>query len=49
MDGIVKDVLKNEGIRMIDWLLRISNRCNESVVVPEDYTRVYGIAIQRVR
>ena len=49
MDGIVKDVLKNEGIRMIDWLLRISNRCNESGVVKEDYTRVYGISIQRVR
>ena len=47
MDGIVIGVLKNEGIRIIDWLLMIVNRYMESGVVPEDYTRVYGI--QRVR
>ena len=49
VDGIVIGVLKNEGIRIIDWLLMIVNRYMESGVVPEDYTRVYGIAIQRVR
>ena len=36
MDGIIVGMLKNGGISIIDWLLRIFNKCMESGVVPED-------------
>ena len=36
MGGIVVEQLKNGGIRIIDWLLKIFSRCMESVVVPEN-------------
>ena len=36
VDGI-EGMLKNGGISVIDWLLRIFNRCMESGVVPEDW------------
>ena len=35
LDGIMVKILKNGGISIIDWLLRIINRCMESGVVPE--------------
>ena len=35
MDGIVVEMLKNGGISIIDWLLRILYRCKLSGVVPE--------------
>ena len=37
MDGIVVEMLKKGGISIIDWLLRIFNKCMESGVVPEDW------------
>ena len=37
MDGIVVEMFKNEGISIIDWLLRIFNNCMESGVIPEDW------------
>ena len=36
MDGIAVEMLKNGCINIIDWLLRIFNKCMESGVVPED-------------
>ena len=36
-DGIVVEMLKNGGISLIDWLLRIFNNCMESGVVREDW------------
>ena len=43
MNGIVVEMLKNRGISITYWLLRIFNRCMESGVVPEyfEYTRKY--------
>ena len=35
--GIVVEMLKNGGISIIDWLLRIVNRCTDSGVVTEDW------------
>ena len=37
MDEIVEKMVKNRGMRITDWLLRIFNRCWESGVVPEDW------------
>ena len=37
MDGIVVEMLKNGGISIIDWLLKMFNRCITSDVVPEDW------------
>ena len=38
MDGIVVEILKNGGISIIiDWLLRIFNKCMESGVAPEGW------------
>ena len=37
MDGIVVEMLKNRDISIIDWLMRIFNRCMESGVTPEDW------------
>ena len=37
VDGIVVEILKNGGIGIIDWLLRIFNICMESCVVPDDW------------
>ena len=37
MDGIVAEMLKNVGISIIDWLLRIFNKCMESGIVSEDW------------
>ena len=37
MDGIVEEMLKNGGISITHWLLKILNRCMESGVVPEDW------------
>ena len=37
LDGIMVKILKNGGISIIDWLLRIINRCMESGVVPEHW------------
>ena len=37
MDGFVVEMLKNSGISINDWLLRIFNKCMESGVVPEDW------------
>ena len=34
VDGIVIEMLKNGGISIMDWLLRIFNKCIESGVVP---------------
>ena len=34
MNGFV-EMLKSEGIIIIDWLLRMFNRCTESDVAPE--------------
>ena len=37
IDGIVVEMLKNGGISIINWLLRIFNKCMESGVVPDDW------------
>ena len=37
MDGIVVKVLKNGSISIVDWLLKIFNKCMESDVAPEDW------------
>ena len=37
MDGTVIEVLKNGGISITDWLLRIFNKYIEYGVVPEDW------------
>ena len=37
MDDIVVEMLKIEGISIIDWLMRIFNKCMASGVVPEDW------------
>ena len=47
MDGIVVDMLKIEGISIINWLVRIFNTCIEFGVVPEG--NVYRSYIQRER
>ena len=48
MDGIVVEMLKNGGISIIDWLLRIFNKCMESGVVTRGLEgSVYHPGIQR--
>ena len=37
IDGIVIEMWKSGSISIIDWLLRIFNRCMEFGVVPEDW------------
>ena len=37
MDGIMVEMLKNGGISITDWLLRIFNKFMECGVVPEDW------------
>ena len=50
MDGIVVEMLKNGGISIIDWLLRIFNKCMESGVVTRGLEgSVYHPGIQRER
>ena len=39
MDGTAVEMLKNGGISIIDWLLRIFNRYMETGVVPEDWSK----------
>ena len=36
MDSIVVEMWKNRDISIIDWMLRIYNKCMNSGVVPED-------------
>ena len=37
IDDVVVEVLKNEGISITDWLLRIFNRYMEPGIVPEEW------------
>ena len=37
VDSIAVEMLRNGGIRIIDWLMRILNKCMKSGVVPEDW------------
>ena len=45
MDGSVVEMLENGGINIIDWLLRIFNKCMESGVVPEDWKSAYIVLV----
>ena len=45
MNSTVVEMLKNGGISIIDWLLKIFNRCMESSVVSEDFKATYIIPI----
>ena len=45
MDDIVVEMLKNGGISIIVWLLRIFNKCMESGVVPEDWKSAYIVLV----
>ena len=47
MDGIVVEMLKNGGITIIDWLLRIFNKYMESGVVPEDSKAAYIVPVYK--
>ena len=47
MNGIVVEMLKTEGINIIDWLLRIFSRCMESGVVPEDWKATCFVPIYK--
>ena len=49
MNGIVVEMLKNGGIRIIDWLLRIFNKCMESGVVPEDWKAACVVPVYKGR
>ena len=53
MDDTVLEMLKNGGISIIDWFLRIFSRCRVSGVVPEDwkeanYRGISMLNIQRI-
>ena len=39
LDGTVVEMLKNGGINVIDWLLRIFNRCMEAESMTEKWKR----------
>ena len=47
--AVVVERMKNEGISIIDWLLRICNRCMKSGVVPEEWNAAYIIPVYRRR
>ena len=47
MNGVVVEMLKSEGISVIDWLLRIFNRCRESGVASEDWKEVCIVPIYK--
>ena len=41
------EMLKNGGIRIIDWLLKNFNRCMESDLVPEDWNDMCSIPVYK--
>ena len=45
MDGLVVKIFKKGGINIIDWLMRIFNKCMGSVVVPEDWKAARIVAV----
>ena len=47
MDGIAVEMLKNGGISIIDWLLRIFNKCMESGAVPADWKVVCIVPVYK--
>ena len=49
VDSVVVETLKNLGISIIDWLLRIFNRCIGSGVVPEDWKTASIVPVYKVK
>ena len=47
IDSTVVEVLKNGGISIIYWLLRIFSRCMEADVVPEDWEAAFIVLIYK--
>ena len=47
MDDTVVKMLKNRGISITDWLLRIFNRCRETDIAPHDWNLVCIVLIYK--